>query len=195
MRRVTPRTGYPHELWTRLRAESPVARIEPDGYEPFWAITKHADILEVAKQPVRFSSAQGITLRRAGMRIPPSELVVMLDPPRHGPVRRVANPGFTPRAVRARRARDRAHRGRDPRRGDAGRVGGRLRLRRADRRALPARRDRFRARRSARRLAPVAAMDQRGHRQGGSGVPTARRDARPDRQRARVVRCTRISGD
>ncbi len=28
----------------------------------------------------------------------------MLDPPRHGPVRRVANPGFTPRAVRARRA-------------------------------------------------------------------------------------------
>jgi len=98
------RDGYPHEIWTRLRAEAPVARFAPDGYEPFWAITKHADILEIAKQPLRFSSAQGITLRRAGARIPPSELVVMLDPPRHGPVRRVANPGFTPRAVRARRA-------------------------------------------------------------------------------------------
>ena len=97
------RTGYPHDLWARLRAEAPVARIEPEGYEPFWAITKHADILDIAKQPVLFSSAQGITLRRAGMQIPPSELVVMLDPPRHGPVRRVANPGFTPRAVRARR--------------------------------------------------------------------------------------------
>ena len=40
----------------------------PQGYEPFWAITKHADILEIAKQPLRFSSAQGITLRRAGRR-------------------------------------------------------------------------------------------------------------------------------
>jgi cholest-4-en-3-one 26-monooxygenase len=30
-------------------------------------------------------------------------MVVMLDPPRHGPMRRVANPKFTPRAVRARR--------------------------------------------------------------------------------------------
>ena len=97
------RDGYPHALWTRLRAEDPVARFAPEGYEPFWAITKHADILDIAKQPVRFSSAQGITLRPAGARIPPSELVVMLDPPRHGPVRRVANPGFTPRAVRARR--------------------------------------------------------------------------------------------
>ena len=40
----------------------------PTGYEPFWAITKHADILEISKQPLRFSSAQGITLRRAGRR-------------------------------------------------------------------------------------------------------------------------------
>jgi len=97
------RDGYPHDLWTRLRAQAPVARFAPKGYEPFWAITKHGDILEIAKQPLRFSSAQGITLRPAGARIPPSELVVMLDPPRHGPMRRVASPGFTPRAVRARR--------------------------------------------------------------------------------------------
>jgi cytochrome P450 len=97
------RDGYPHETWRRLRAETPVARFAPEGYEPFWAITKHADILEIAKQPLRFSSVQGITLRAVGARIPPSELVVMLDPPRHGPMRRVANPGFTPRAVRARR--------------------------------------------------------------------------------------------
>ncbi|HTD49867.1 MAG TPA: cytochrome P450, partial [Acidimicrobiia bacterium] len=42
--------GYPHETWRRLRAETPVARFAPEGYEPFWAITKHADILEIAKQ-------------------------------------------------------------------------------------------------------------------------------------------------
>lgn len=97
------RHGYPHELWTRLRAEAPVARCAPPGFEPFWAITKHADILEITKQPLRFSSAQGITLRREGAPVFASEMVVMLDPPKHGPVRKVANGRFTPRAVRARR--------------------------------------------------------------------------------------------
>jgi cytochrome P450 len=97
------RDGYPHELWTRLRAEAPVAYFEPEGYEGFWAITKHADILEISKQPVRFSSAQGITLRRAGAPRFTSDMVVMLDPPEHGPVRKVANAGFAPRAVRSRK--------------------------------------------------------------------------------------------
>ena len=97
------RDGYPHELWTRLRAEEPVAYFTPPGFEPFWAITKHADILEISKQPLRFSSAQGITLRRAGAPVHSSDMVVMLDPPEHGPVRKVANGRFTPRAVRSRR--------------------------------------------------------------------------------------------
>ena len=39
--------GVPHNLWTRLRAESPVHRCDPAGFEPFWAITKHADICEI----------------------------------------------------------------------------------------------------------------------------------------------------
>jgi cytochrome P450 len=95
--------GYPHELWKRLRAEEPVAYIAPPGFEPFWAITKHADILEIAKQPTRFSSAAGISLRRAGEVTPPSDLLVLLDPPRHGPMRRVANARFTPKGVRAQR--------------------------------------------------------------------------------------------
>ena len=98
------RRGYPHDVWTRLRAEAPVARIEPPGYEPFWAVTKHADVQYVAKEPLRFSSAGGITLRRAGASLPPpTEILVLQDPPKHGPMRRVANPSFTPRGVRARR--------------------------------------------------------------------------------------------
>src|SRR5262249_15099949 len=56
-------------------------------------------------QPLRFSSAQGIALRRAGQVVPPTDLVVMLDPPRHGLMRRAANARFTPRAVRPQRAR------------------------------------------------------------------------------------------
>jgi cytochrome P450 len=97
--------GYPHEVWTRLRAGEPVARIEPPGYKPFWAITKHADIMHIASQPSRYSSAQGITLARAGAPpMPPTEILVMIDPPRHGPMRRLVNARFTPRAVRGRRA-------------------------------------------------------------------------------------------
>lgn len=98
------RRGYPHDVWTTLRTEAPVARFEPPGFEPFWAITKHADIVEISKQPLRFSSAQGITLRRANSPVLTSEMIVMLDPPRHAPMRRVANARFTPRAVRARQA-------------------------------------------------------------------------------------------
>ncbi len=98
------RNGYPHDVWTRLRAEAPVARIEAPGFKPFWAITKHADIMQIASQPERFSSAQGITLARANQPpLPPSEILVLVDPPRHGPMRRVVNARFTPRAVRARR--------------------------------------------------------------------------------------------
>jgi cytochrome P450 len=97
------RGGYPHEVWARLRAESPVARIEAPGYKPFWAITRHADIMEIARRPTVFSSEYGITLARAEqpvMKMP--DMVVMLDPPRHVPMRRVVSGQFTPKAVRAR---------------------------------------------------------------------------------------------
>lgn len=95
------RNGYPHELWTRLRATDPVARVEPETHVPFWAVTRHADVVHVAAHPELFSSAQGITLRPTGATIPPSEIVVMLDPPKHAKVRRVLSGRFTPRAVRA----------------------------------------------------------------------------------------------
>ncbi len=46
--------GAPHDAWTQLRRESPVHRCEPAGHEPFWAITRHADICEISKQPDKF---------------------------------------------------------------------------------------------------------------------------------------------
>ncbi|MHB1583103.1 MAG: cytochrome P450 [Acidimicrobiales bacterium] len=95
--------GYPHELWTRLRREEPVAHMAPPGYTPFWAVVKHADVLEVAANPTRFSSAQGLILGREGTPIQPAEMVVTLDPPRHGPLRRAAMSRFTPRSIRSRR--------------------------------------------------------------------------------------------
>jgi cytochrome P450 len=98
------RDGYPHATWTRLRAEAPVTYVETSGYAPFWAITKHADVVEISSQPLRFSNTHGITLMREGASPPPpSEILVMLDPPKHGPMRRLVTRRFTPKAVRAQR--------------------------------------------------------------------------------------------
>jgi cytochrome P450 len=97
--------GYPHDVWTRLRADDPVAYIEVPGLKPFWAITKHADVMEVARQPAIFSSAQGTTLAKAGQPpLPPMEILVLLDPPKHGPMRRLVSVRFTPKAVRDKRS-------------------------------------------------------------------------------------------
>ncbi len=38
-----------HDVYTRLRQEDPVHWTQPDGFRPFWSITRHADILEVEK--------------------------------------------------------------------------------------------------------------------------------------------------
>ena len=42
------------EVFARLRAEDPVHRTEAAGYAPFWAVTKHADIMEVERQSDKF---------------------------------------------------------------------------------------------------------------------------------------------
>src|SRR3954466_428328 len=98
------RHGYPHEAWTRLRAEAPVAYFEPEGFEPFWAITKHADIQSIASRPKQYSNEHGLFIAPLGARIQPSGMIGTLDPPRHGPLRQAAMRRFTPRAVRSRYA-------------------------------------------------------------------------------------------
>jgi cholest-4-en-3-one 26-monooxygenase len=97
------KNGYPYETWAKLRAEAPVAYIEPPGYPPFWAVTKHADIVHVATKPEIFCSSGGITLDMdlSGLDMVP-EMIVYLDPPRHAPMRKVANQKFMRSAVRSR---------------------------------------------------------------------------------------------
>jgi len=101
--------GVPHDLWTRLRAESPVHRCTPAGFAPFWAITKHADVCEISKQPDTFSSAGGIAMiplaqeevvRSQGLGAS-MRVIIEMDPPEHRSYRAVASPVFTPRAVKA----------------------------------------------------------------------------------------------
>ncbi len=43
-----------HEVYARLRRDDPVHWATPTGYRPFWAVTRHADVLSVSKQNSRF---------------------------------------------------------------------------------------------------------------------------------------------
>jgi len=97
--------GPPHALWTRLRRESPVARFEPPHFEPFWAITKHAHICEISKQPDLFLNSPGIVVLRDDQRLERTEgigamrTIIEMDPPEHRSFRKVSSAWFTPRAV------------------------------------------------------------------------------------------------
>jgi cytochrome P450 len=100
--------GYPHDAWTRLRREAPVCWMEPPSYKPFWAITKHADIIEVSKQPDKFRSAGRFILfpeLGGGQNSddmasdPPLRMLVNQDPPEHRDFRGLVSKWFTPRSV------------------------------------------------------------------------------------------------
>lgn len=100
--------GYPHAAWTRLRRESPVHFMRPPEYKPFWAVTKHADIIEVSTQPEKFRSAGRFILfpefASAGGGIsleenPPLRMLVNMDPPEHRDYRKLVSSWFTPRAI------------------------------------------------------------------------------------------------
>jgi cytochrome P450 len=46
-----------HGLLKRLRRADPLPRVEPDGYRPFWLVTRHADITAIELDPVGFINA------------------------------------------------------------------------------------------------------------------------------------------
>lgn len=46
------------DLYTRLRREDPVHWTQPDGFRPFWSISKHADILEIERQSKIFINSE-----------------------------------------------------------------------------------------------------------------------------------------
>jgi cytochrome P450 len=52
-----------HDLFTKLRAEEPVRWTEPEGFRPFWTVSKHADILEVERQNDKFLNDPRLTLQ------------------------------------------------------------------------------------------------------------------------------------
>ena len=94
--------GVPHEWFEVLRRESPVHRHEePDG-PGFWAVTRHADVVEVNRDWERFSSNRGATLiddLDPGALEQQRLMMLNMDPPLHTRYRLLINKGFTPRMV------------------------------------------------------------------------------------------------
>ncbi len=50
-----------HDAYKWLRANRPLAVAQPEGYDPFWVVTRHADILEVSRQNDLFHSGDKAT--------------------------------------------------------------------------------------------------------------------------------------
>lgn len=42
-----------------LRENAPIAKVQVEGYDPLWLVSKHADIMEVERQPQFFSNGGG----------------------------------------------------------------------------------------------------------------------------------------
>ncbi|WP_242908182.1 cytochrome P450 [Actinomadura terrae] len=99
-----------HDALALLRRDSPVHRVEAPGYNPFWAVTRHADIMEVEREHEVFLNAprpllttaefdeinrqrqeQGIALRT----------LIHMDDPDHRVIRAIGADWFRPRAMRA----------------------------------------------------------------------------------------------
>lgn len=88
----------PYPTYARLRAEAPVYRNEDHG---FWALSRHAEVLEGFRDSTVYSSAHGVSLDPAasGPHAHKSMSFLAMDPPRHGRMRGLVSRAFTPRRV------------------------------------------------------------------------------------------------
>ena len=96
--------GYPHREWAMLRRQAPVYWYERDNVDPFWAITKYADLITVSRQPNLFRSTQRLFVVVNEPDTPAPEEAILrqllnMNPPEHGAYRSVVSRRFTPRAV------------------------------------------------------------------------------------------------
>jgi cytochrome P450 len=100
--RDTYRDGPPHELFTELRATSPVFWQDIPGQAGYWAVLRHADVVHVARNPLLFSAeVGGVVLetldqeRLSRMK----NMLLAMDPPRHVAYRKPLAPEFRARII------------------------------------------------------------------------------------------------
>ncbi|MEN6543429.1 cytochrome P450 [Parvibaculum sp.] len=99
------------DAFSFLRKEMPLAQATPEGYDPFWVVTKHADILEVERQNDLFHNGD-----RAATLVPKDvdqkvremmggsphlvRSLVQMDNPDHMAYRRITQGAFLPQNLR-----------------------------------------------------------------------------------------------
>ena len=92
--------GFPHAAFQRMREEEPVAWVEEQDGSGFWAITRHADVIEVSRDYRRFTASRGIRIEEMDAdELEARRSMMELDPPEHTRLRRLVQPGFTPKVV------------------------------------------------------------------------------------------------
>lgn len=102
---VFSRYGYPHDEWRRLRAESPV-HYYADSAIPFWAITKHAHVTEIGRNPDTFLNAPMLVVNPTMQEVEGDldfvrpKTLIELDNPAHRISRKLISSRFTPRALK-----------------------------------------------------------------------------------------------
>ena len=98
-----------HAALTHLRAKAPVSWVEVPSYKPFWAITKHADIMDIERanqlftnypRPVLVTAEDDERQAAVGVRT-----LIHMDDPQHRVVRAIGADWFRPKAMRALKAR------------------------------------------------------------------------------------------
>ncbi len=90
--------GVPHDMFALLRREAPVFR--HPGDPPYWAVTRHRDIVAVSRDFATFSSYRRSALinEMDDTGLEQNRLMMLnMDPPRHTKLRALVNKGFTPR--------------------------------------------------------------------------------------------------
>ncbi|WP_018653981.1 cytochrome P450 [Actinomadura flavalba] len=99
-----------HRALTLLRREAPVHWVETPGYHPFWAVTRHADIMEIERDHTRFRNAPRPLLALAEIddmnraRVEQGtalRTLIHMDDPDHRVIRAIGADWFRPRAMRA----------------------------------------------------------------------------------------------
>ncbi len=100
-----PRSGEswrdPFPMYKALRDHDPVHMFENDRGE-FWALSRFSHVLAAAIDAKTFSSAKGLTIAYNEMeQLDIESPIVMMDPPDHTAIRKLAIKRFTPRQLNA----------------------------------------------------------------------------------------------
>lgn len=99
--------GYPHEHWAALRRDSPIAYCQHPDLLPFYAVTRHADVVELSKQPSVFLNEPLLSVGSEADQDPLVEVRMLLnmDPPDHRIYRKLMSAYFTKRRLNEDQAR------------------------------------------------------------------------------------------